>query len=308
MGFGVLINKNFYLLIFIGLQNAFAQLPTTELHPGDKISTCPMKLDKCRIVNEYPLLIKGEKGEPGSQGLTGPIGSHGLPGPVGPPGLPGLPGASLCKIALKEETYGSEGTSGFEEPTNSKTCNIAKTEVKSGNYTTGLASGYFKIYCNMTTRETCIRRENKTDIYEYNVEKGTFWLSSVGIHLSDIYELNQQQVSWLQSMSMFSVRQTLKYHCIDSVPYPKYNTSSAIKLLTWNDVIIEAYPTKETPFFYSVPPETDGCVEGGTEWSSTIIEIRSTYVNRLPIRDVWIGDVRGPNQKVSIESVEICFR
>lgn len=74
------------------------------------------------------------------------------------------------------------------------------------------------------------------------------------------FQLNQQQISWLQGMSAISVRQTLKYHCFNSVPYPKLNTSSAIKLLTWNDVIIEAYPTKESPFFYSVPPETDGCV------------------------------------------------
>ncbi|CAH0583160.1 unnamed protein product [Chrysodeixis includens] len=304
MGSVVFINISYYFIIFIGLQSALAQLPSTKELSSDG-DTCTVKLDTCRLkVSDYPQLKNGEKGEPGNQGLPGPIGPRGLPGPVGSPGAPGLPG-SPCKITpvIKNE----EGVEEFSSDSNDKTCNLAPEGLESGYYTTGIPPDFFDIYCNMTTRETCIRRSKKTGAYEYNAEKGAFWLSSVGFNFRNLYELDQRQISFLQAMSGLSVRQTLKYHCIDSVPYPKYNTSSAVKLLTWNDIIIDAYPTKESPLFYSVPPETDGCVEGGTEWSSSIIEIRSTYVNRLPIRDVWIADVRGPNQKVAIESVEICF-
>ncbi|CAH0583158.1 unnamed protein product [Chrysodeixis includens] len=304
----VLINRSYYFLILIGIQSAFAQLPHAELETSDGIDTCSVKLDTCRLkVGGHHLLKHGEKGEPGLQGLPGPIGPQGFPGPVGPPGSPGLPGSCPCKLTRKETGYESEGEIDFTTPTNDKTCNLAPDGIKSGNYTTGIPSGFFEIYCNMTTRETCIRKNKKSAPYEYNAEKGAFWLSSLGFNYRDLYELNQQQISFLQTMSGKSVRQTLKYHCLDSVPYPKNKTIPAVKLLAWNDVIIEAYPTMESPFSYSVTPETDGCVEGGTEWSSSIIEIRSTYVNRLPIRDVWIADVRGPKQKVAIENVEICF-
>lgn len=42
----------------------------------------------------------------------------------------------------------------------------------------------------MTTKETCIRRNKRTDPYEYSAANGTFWLSSVGINLRDLYEVS----------------------------------------------------------------------------------------------------------------------
>ena len=47
--------------------------------------------------------------------------------------------------------------------------------------------------------------------------------------------------------------------------------------------------------------------EGSSEWRSTIIELHSYNVYRLPIVDMWIGDVRHADQKMTIESVELCF-
>lgn len=47
--------------------------------------------------------------------------------------------------------------------------------------------------------------------------------------------------------------------------------------------------------------------EGSTEWKSTIIELQSSDVFRLPIADVWINDIHNADQRMSIESIEVCF-
>ncbi|KAJ8724336.1 hypothetical protein PYW08_015810 [Mythimna loreyi] len=265
---------------------------------------------------------KGEKGEigffgppgldgrPGEHGKTGPAGPRGAPGPVGPPGMPGSPGVCPCSmppidLISPEASFDDFGT---EDVPATVTCKAAPAGKPSGLYHMGPSGKDMLMYCNMTTLETCIRIDSKTSECNHKSSKGgSFWLNEMNVHLKDLYSISVDQLTWLRDRSNY-VRQTLKYHCLDSVPYNKDNMTASVKLWAWNDVVIGPYPTDETPIFYSVPEATDLCVAGSNEWKSTIIELRSSNVNRLPIVDLWIGDIRQvENQKLKIESVDLCF-
>lgn len=63
---------------------------------------------------------------------------------------------------------------------------------------------------------------------------------------------------WLRTGSK-SVRQTLKYHCLNSVPYFKDNFSSSVKLMGYYDTFIGPHTTVKSPHYYTVPSATDGC-------------------------------------------------
>lgn len=50
-----------------------------------------------------------------------------------------------------------------------------------GYYYIGPKNQAYEVYCNMTTRETCIRRNTKTPEVNHNTENGVYWLSAKGI-------------------------------------------------------------------------------------------------------------------------------
>ncbi|KAH9631087.1 hypothetical protein HF086_000130 [Spodoptera exigua] len=262
-------------------------------------------------------MLRGDKGEPGLPGVSGLPGKDGekgdqgfagKPGPIGPPGLEGKPGICHCVLpAIKTSSMEVGDDEWDPDIPVEKPCKAAPKDIESGFYSMGPFKKEFKVYCNMTTLETCIPNIPMTAEKTHKLENQPVWLSSLGVHLMDIYELSLEQISWLQERSV-SVRQTIKYHCWDSVPYPKYNTStSSLELLTWNDVVIGPFATPKSPVFYTVPKETDHCEEGVQEWRSSIIKIQTSNVHRLPIADILIKDNRNANQKFKIEVTELCF-
>ncbi|KAJ8724337.1 hypothetical protein PYW08_015811 [Mythimna loreyi] len=255
--------------------------------------------------------LPGLKGDTGENGKVGPAGPKGAPGPVGPPGMPGSPGVCGCSMPISDlsSPEASFVDFGTEDVPATVTCKAAPAGKPSDMYHMGPPGKDMLMYCNMTTNETCIRIDGKSSEYNHTSSKGgSFWLNEMNVPLKDLYKnISAEQLTWLRDRSDYA-RQTLKYHCLDSVPYNKDNMTASVKLWAWNDVVIGPYPTDETPIFYSVPEATDLCVAGSKEWKSTIIELRSSNVNRLPIVDLWIGDIRQvENQKLMIESVDLCF-
>nr|XP_049693151.1 collagen alpha-1(II) chain isoform X10 [Helicoverpa armigera]XP_049693152.1 collagen alpha-1(II) chain isoform X11 [Helicoverpa armigera]XP_049693153.1 collagen alpha-1(II) chain isoform X12 [Helicoverpa armigera] len=250
----------------------------------------------------------GIPGKDGQKGDQGPPGPPGLPGPVGPPGLAGMP--AIYPSNLPKNTYYSNENAAesfaLEDEPATVPCKSAPVGYESGEAFMGPESQDFKVYCNMETRETCVRRDNKTREISHTEGNGTYWLSGMRVNLKDLYNLTTEQVMWLQQHAV-SARQTIKYHCFNSVPFPKYNVSASVKLLTWNEAVIGPYPTDKTPFFYSVPTATDLCKEGDMEWKSSVIELQTTNTFRLPIIDLWIGDIRDGDQRMYLESSELCF-
>ncbi|XP_050562744.1 collagen alpha-1(I) chain [Spodoptera frugiperda] len=337
-----------FMCIAFKLQNASAtaQISNIALNTDDKIRKCTSQLSTCSVKFGNQL-IRGEKGEPGSvgepgkpgkdgaKGDQGPIGFPGLaglqgpkgeigplgpkgdkgergltgnPGPIGPPGLEGKPGICPCVLPGLKKSSMEVGDDAWDpEVAVEKPCKAAPSDIESGKYTMGPLDKEFEVYCNMTTLETCMPNKNVTSEINHKSVNQSVWLSSLGVHLMDLYQLTIEQITWLQERSV-TVQQTIKYHCWDSVPYPKNNTSAtSLELLTWNDVVIGPFPTPKTPVYYTVPTETDHCEEGVKEWRSTIIKIRSSFAHRLPITDILIKDNRNADQKFKIEVTELCF-
>uniref|UniRef100_A0A2A4J0L3 Fibrillar collagen NC1 domain-containing protein n=1 Tax=Heliothis virescens TaxID=7102 RepID=A0A2A4J0L3_HELVI len=249
--------------------------------------------------------IPGKDGAKGDRGLPG---APGLPGPVGPPGLAGMPAIYPCNLPKNIYYDNEDAASEFarEETPANVPCKSAPEDFESGEAFMGPPSQEFKVYCNMTSRETCIRRDTKTREVSHAAGNGTYWLSGMRVNLKDLYNLTTEQVTWLQQHSV-SARQSIKYHCLNSVPFPKYNVPASVKLLTWNEALIGPYPTDTTPFFYSIPTDTDLCKEGDKKWTSSMIELQTTNTFRLPIIDLWIGDIREGDQRMFLESTELCF-
>ncbi|KAJ8719109.1 hypothetical protein PYW07_016665 [Mythimna separata] len=255
--------------------------------------------------------LKGERGEKGENGKTGPAGPKGELGRSGPPGSPGSPGVCPCSLPASSLDRGEFSDSDFGTVDNPAEvpCKSAQGAIKSDTYHLGPPGKDMEVYCNMETLETCLRFCFKTPECNHKSSKGgSFWLNEMKIHMKELYNnISVDQLTWLRDRSNH-VRQTLKYHCWDSVPYNKYNVSASVKLWSWNDVVIGPYPTNDSPIFYSVPEASDHCEEGKKEWKSTIIELQSSNVYRLPVVDLWIGDIRdAENQKMTIESTELCF-
>ncbi|KAF9791758.1 hypothetical protein SFRURICE_020157 [Spodoptera frugiperda] len=254
--------------------------------------------------------LQGPKGEIGHLGPKGDKGERGLtgnPGPIGPPGLEGKPGICPCVLPGLKKSSMEVGDDAWDpEVAVEKPCKAAPSDIESGKYTMGPLDKEFEVYCNMTTLETCMPNRNVTSEINHKSVNQSVWLSSLGVHLMDLYQLTIEQITWLQERSV-TVQQTIKYHCWDSVPYPKNNTSAtSLELLTWNDVVIGPFPTPKTPVYYTVPTETDHCEEGVKEWRSTIIKIRSSFAHRLPITDILIKDNRNADQKFKIEDFLLC--
>ncbi|KAJ8719110.1 hypothetical protein PYW07_016666 [Mythimna separata] len=308
---------------------------TEGKHQEDKsTATCTLNLDDLawkygeNNVNsapgpQGPPGLPGERGKdglPGPQGLPGVPGYHGFHGPKGskgeigrsgPPGSPGSPGVCPCSLPQSSLDRGefSDGDFGTNDNPAEVPCKTAANVIASGIYHLGPPGKDMEVYCNMTTLETCFRFSFKTPECNHKSSKGgSFWLNEMKIRMKELYaDISVDQLTWLRDRSN-NVRQTLKYHCWDSVPYNKYNVSASVKLWSWNDVVIGPYPTNDSPIFYSVPEASDHCEEGKKEWKSTIIELQSSNVYRLPIVDLWIGDIRdAENQKMIIESTELCF-
>ncbi|KAF9408180.1 hypothetical protein HW555_012057 [Spodoptera exigua] len=277
-----------------------------------------------RIYGDKPLMLRGDKGEPGlpgvsglpgkdgekgDQGFAGPPGIPGMqgpkgeigplgpkgdkgergitgkPGPIGPPGLEGKPGICHCVLpAIKTSSMEVGDDEWDPDIPVEKPCKAAPKDIESD-----------------FTQWDRLKRNSKK---KHKLGNQPVWLSSLGDHLMDIYENKYHGYK----KDPVSVRQTIKYHCWDSVPYPKYNTStSSLELLTWNDVVIGPFATPKSPVFYTVPKETDHCEEGVQEWRSSIIKIQTSNVHRLPIADILIKDNRNANQKFKIEVTELCF-
>ncbi|CAH1635768.1 unnamed protein product [Spodoptera littoralis] len=335
-----------FMCIAFKIQNASASMSDVEVVTDDKIRKCTRQLSTCSVKFGDTLLrgpkgetglrgetgLPGEKGDKGDSGLPGPSGLPGLqglkgeigpvgpkgdkgergvtgkPGPIGPPGIEGRPGICPCILPGIKKSSMEVGDDEWDPDTPvEKPCNAAPKDVESGNYKMGPLNKEFNVYCNMTTSETCILNIPATPENKHILVNQSVWLSSLGVRLIDFYKLSLEQITWLQERSV-SVRQTIKYHCFDSVPYPKYNTSAtSLELLTWNDVVIGPFATPKTPLFYTVPKETDFCKEGVKEWMSSIIKIQSSFVHRLPITDILIKDNRNEDQKFKIEVLELCF-
>lgn len=263
-----------------------------------------------------PTGLPGEQGLPGEKGLpgsTGAKGETGKEGPVGPPGQPGkscIPGCTIVPASSELPEEDLDESFGNEDHPARIICKAAPAGVKSGIKFMGPPRNPFQVYCNMDTKETCIQTNaalQKTNYSgEYIRKNQPFWLSEKGIDLTIIYNLTTEQITWLQSWSS-SVRQTIKFHCLDSVPYSASNISSSVQLLTWNDMVIGPYPSDNTPFFYHVPLEKHHCKEDSKEYSSTDIVLQSSNVYRLPIIDIQIRDIRHDSQEFYLESTELCF-
>ncbi|XP_075972397.1 collagen alpha-1(III) chain-like [Anticarsia gemmatalis] len=335
-----------FVLLLIGLFDAVATADShSALSPASTITTdkCTKQLKSCKLTLDDDLFgepgpkgdtgdaglpglpgMKGDRGEPGvpgndgSRGPEGPPGTPGLPGisgSPGPNGLPGVPGRS-CNCAFSDLVdSGESGDDSYDDPDDDNfigsTCKYIP--IKSGIYVMG-PSKSIEAYCDMKSKETCIkpkgisqtRTVSKPGDKEFEDKNKPFWISDIGIDLKEIYNLTHQQVLWLQRRSSF-VRQTLRYHCQNSVPYSRTHVMSSIQLLTWNDVVIGPYPTEETPFFYSVPAESDHCSKSLPSKETTDIVLQTSNVYRLPIIDVKIKDIRDESQAFHLQHVELCF-
>ncbi|KAJ8724334.1 hypothetical protein PYW08_015808 [Mythimna loreyi] len=161
----------------------------------------------------------------------------------------------------------------------------------------------------METRETCIR----TRIYDekplFSFGKGNRWLTSITGSVSYMFYngLTEKQIKWLQIRST-RVRQRLTFSC-NNQRSENFNLSSVVQFLSWNDMEIGPNPTSFYPFSYTVPSTSDGCLNRkNKQEASSIIELETSNVFRLPVRDMWIKHIDDPEESFMVINVELCFK
>ncbi|KAJ8719112.1 hypothetical protein PYW07_016668 [Mythimna separata] len=245
--------------------------------------------------------LPGQKGEPG-MGIPGPAGDRGPLGEWGYPGLPGRKGRCDCDSDKNPMTFGRE-----DAPAR-VTCKDAPLGVASGSYYMGPPGEAISVYCKMETKETCIRTKINEMVY-FTFGPGNSWLTSKTADVSyHFYNgLTAKQIKWLQLRST-SVRQHLIYICNNSYGNKSFNVSSSVLFLSWNDMEIGPNPTSDYPFFYSVPVSSDGCSLRNTgHEASSIIELKTSNVFRLPITDMWVKDIGDPEERFMVRNFELCF-
>ncbi|KAJ0177899.1 hypothetical protein K1T71_006772 [Dendrolimus kikuchii] len=245
----------------------------------------------------------GERGNPGNQGLQGPPGISGEPGAQGSPGEKGPQGhkgdSTLCTYPPEDPDFDVDGKLGSKDK---PLTNVCKSEGKippaPSHFIKSKGIDLIEIHCEGEDKETCLLPKYfKT---EFDIKDGgLFWLSDEPQwNTKNIYGLTTDQLQWLQQHSTF-IKQTIRYHCLNSVPIND-DDSKSIKLLTWNDVIIGNKPSSTTPVYYKVI--NDGCKDSASNkdvWKYTEIEITSPVSYRLPIIDILIHGVKGEVQKKS---------
>ncbi|XP_031762914.2 collagen alpha-1(XI) chain-like isoform X2 [Galleria mellonella] len=265
---------------------------------------------------------KGDKGSQGEQGPIGPLGLRGIKGDKGESGrngkdgekgltgLPGVPGVCVKTCSIPDDLEDDEAE-GKTETVYTQTCK-SLISLPKDTILSVMPEDPFHVVCK-EDRKTCLMLD-KTDskmipvlAVNYKENNKSFWLSEYLPYspITHYYNITMQQLLWLHSRSTY-VTQTIRYHCKNSAVAPNNKTENSLSLLTWNDKLIGPSPTENSPFHYKL--HDDSCTEsvGSMEWKYTDIKLVDT-VNRLPIIDFLIKDVRKEDQSFFIEMRELCF-
>lgn len=160
----------------------------------------------------------------------------------------------------------------------------------------------------MKKQETCIVPSPST------IDKKT-WYSGDNKHVwfgEDIeegfpftYKADAVQLTFLQLLSS-TARQTITYHCRNSIAFFEKSTGSydkALRFMAAND--LELVANKPKKFRYDV--KEDGCMAREDKWSKTVFDFTTEKTRRLPIMDVAPYDIGADNQQFGLEIGAACF-
>ena len=98
--------------------------------------------------------------------------------------------------------------------------------------------------------------------------------------------------------------QNVTYHCSNSVAYHhgrRKHHRKAIALQSWNDLEIR----HRGKFKYDVI--SDDCQYERPEWATTVVQVKDTKPQRLPIVDVSVRDIGNARKLFKIELGTVCF-
>jgi len=212
-----------------------------------------------------------------------------------------------------KETFDAISKPEGDKNSPAKTCrdlNMAHPDKLSGEYWIDPNSGTPKdailVYCDMTTKSTCITPKPAiSDEVSHVTEERETWFTDIPTNggFAFTYKADSNQISFLQMMST-KASQNITYHCSNSVAYHhnrRDHKRKAIALQSWNDLEIR----HRGKFKYDVV--SDDCQYERPEWATTVVSVKDTKPQRLPIVDVAVRDVGNARKKFKIELGPVCF-
>lgn len=183
----------------------------------------------------------------------------------------------------------------------------------------GSTKDAIKVFCNMESGETCVSPQSPS------VPRKVWWTKSVptpnkpvwfGAQINNGAKLaygNPEdppnvvavQLKLLQLLSK-EARQTLTYHCRNSVAYRDGKNTSLKRALVLRGSNGQELRAQGNPRLrYSV--SEDGCANANGLWSKTMLEYRTQKSVRLPIVDIAPLDIGRDNQEFGLDIGPVCF-
>uniref|UniRef100_A0A8C4QFK4 Collagen type II alpha 1 chain n=1 Tax=Eptatretus burgeri TaxID=7764 RepID=A0A8C4QFK4_EPTBU len=176
-----------------------------------------------------------------------------------------------------------------------------------------------KVFCNMEFGETCVYPTQSSlprkQAWKENDGKKHkhVWFGehmSGGIHFdygdeSLLPNTATIQITFLRLLST-EASQNITYHCKNSIAYmdaERGNLKKALILQGSNDVEILAEGNNR----FTYKALEDGCTRHTGNWEKTVLEYHTKKTSYLPIVDVAIMDIGGPDQEFSLDIGPVCF-
>jgi len=164
----------------------------------------------------------------------------------------------------------------------------------------GCSSDAQLVYCDFKQNETCVYPTNRTaripkDALTNATDGEEKW---VGDDIEIDYKLDFGQLKFLR-LSSTTVKQNITYHCRNT---HAWESSSSIKILTNSEEELNSL----TPSASKPTVLKNECTMKDSQWRSTVLEIKTKKVERLPIVDVSPFTMDSGSEFI-IELGPVCF-